>query len=222
MCEVQKVKAEFSTTQWEQPKAIGSQCKDCSSKRLQQSQDQFLDYKKQNSASHQAGERSLPLADEPAFDKAAAHRWLLTAPLLALPSENAKSFQAMHALRGSGRTQPSPDNSGVPAEEKLNLLTACHKELSHMGGRDALVQALKEEGKTWTNVSLDAQWVVKRCEECRKQSTRDTRKATPRHLPTPGCAGEVVGFDLKTVKPHNGPKWLMLLAVDFSSKKCFA
>lgn len=28
--------------------------------------------------------------------------------------------------------------------------------------------------------------------------------------------------DLKTVKPHTGHKWLMLLAVDFSSKKCFA
>ena len=91
-----------------------------------------------------------------------------------------------------------------------------------MGGRDELVLALKEEGKTWSNVALDAQWVVNRCEDCRKQTTRDCRKPQPRHLPTPGRAGEVIGFDLKTVKPHNGPKWLMLLGVDFSSKKCFA
>ena len=43
-------------------------------------------------------------------------------------------------------------------------------------------------------------------------------RGKPRHLPTPGLAGDVIGFDLKTVKPHNGDKWLMLLAVDFLAK----
>ena len=91
-----------------------------------------------------------------------------------------------------------------------------------MGGHDAIVKALAAEGKVWTNVALDAQWVVKRCEECRANTTRDLRRAEPRHLPTPGHAGEVIGFNLKTVKPHNANKWLMLLAVDFCSKKCWA
>lgn len=221
-CKLEKVKAEFSTSQWQMPHATGSQCKACSSQRLQCSQDLFVAYK-QRQPVLQDDQTPLPIADEEeVFDKAAAHRWLLNAPILALPSEAVKSFRAMHVVRGSGKEQQAPDKSGIPAEEKLKLLRACHEELSHMGGRDGLVKALKEEGKSWTNVALDAQWVVNRCEDCRKQTTRDTRKPQPRHLPTPGCAGEVIGFDLKTVTPHNSPKWLMLLAVDFSSKKCFA
>ena len=47
----------------------------------------------------------------------------------------------------------------------------CSTELSHMGGRDALVQAMKEEGETWTNLALDGQWVVKSCDD-----SRDCRK----------------------------------------------
>ena len=225
-CGLEKLKKDFAQTQWEMPKKTGSQCRDCSAQRVQERHKNFCEEIKSKQqllpSTAQEATGDSPVAEADDSDKAAAHRWLLNAPLHALPSESVRSFQAMHVLRSSKRVRPAPDKSGIPAEEKLKLLTACHVELSHLGGRDAVVQALKEEGKTWTNIALDAQWVVKRCEECRSNSTRDCRKPQPRHLPTPGFAGEVIGFDLKTVKPHTGQKWLMLLAVDFSSKKCFA
>ena len=225
-CGLEKLKKDFAQTQWEMPKKTGSQCRDCSAQRVQERHKNFCEEIKSKQqllpSTAQEATGDSPVAEADDSDKAAAHRWLLNAPLHALPSESVRSFQAMHVLRSSKRVRPVPDKSGIPAEEKLKLLTACHVELSHLGGRDAVVQALKEEGKTWTNIALDAQWVVKRCEECRSNSTRDCRKPQPRHLPTPGFAGEVIGFDLKTVKPHTGQKWLMLLAVDFSSKKCFA
>jgi hypothetical protein len=53
-------------------------------------------------------------------------------------------------------------------------------------------------------------------------TTRGKTKGEPRHLPTPGPAGEVIGWDLKAVKPIDAPEWIMLLAVDFCTNKCFA
>ena len=82
----------------------------------------------------------------PSEDKTFAQRWLIEAPLLALPSENLKSYQAMCGI------------------SKHELLTTAHEELSHTGGRDAIVTALTEEGKKWNNMAVDAQWVVNRCE----------------------------------------------------------
>ena len=74
-------------------------------------------------------------------------------------------------------------------------------------------------GKTWNNIALDADWIVRRCELCRSNSTREMGKADVRHLPTPLHAGDVIGWDLKTVTPHDEPKWSMLLALDFTSGK---
>ena len=61
-----------------------------------------------------------------------------------------------------------------------------------------------------------------RCEECLQNTARGTGKPEQRHLPKAGVPGEVIGFDMKTVKPPNGPRWIMLLAVDFCSLKAFA
>ena len=74
-----------------------------------------------------------------------------------------------------------------------------------MGGAKAICKALKEEGKSWTNLMQDAQWVVNRCEECLTRRARGTVKGEPRHLPRPGYSGEVIGFDLKTVDMKYGP-----------------
>ena len=44
-------------------------------------------------------------------------------------------------------------------------------------------------------------------------------------MPRPPCGGGCVGVDLKTIAPKNEPgacKWVMLLAVDFTSGKVFA
>ena len=49
-----------------------------------------------------------------------------------------------------------------------------------------------------------------------------SRKVRPATCPGPGVAGEVIGFDLKKVTPHNGDPWIMLLAVDLHSKKVWA
>ena len=180
-CGLEKLKKDFAQTQWEMPKKTGSQCRDCSAQRVQERHKNFCEEIKSKQqllpSTAQEATGDSPVAEADDSDKAAAHRWLLNAPLHALPSESVRSFQAMHVLRSSKRVRPVPDKSGIPAEEKLKLLTACHVELSHLGGRDAVVQALKEEGKTWTNIALDAQWVVKRCEECRSNSTRDCKEA---------------------------------------------
>ena len=59
-------------------------------------------------------------------------------------------------------------------------------------------------------------------EQCLTGKARGCAKGEPRHLPKPGSAGEVIGFDMKTVRPHVGDRWIMLLAVDFCTNKCFA
>lgn len=58
--------------------------------------------------------------------------------------------------------QRYPRNPGET--QKHELLTTAHEELSHTGGRDAIITALTEEGKKWNNMAVDAQWVVNRCE----------------------------------------------------------
>ena len=70
---------------------------------------------------------------------------------------------------------------------------------------------------------LDAAWHIARCEECRTNTTRQACAAQSRHLPTPGLAGDVIGFDIKTVTPHDqSPRWNMLVAVDFCTRKTWA
>ena len=149
----------------------------------------------------------------------------MEAPLEALPSETQKSYQALKILRareGSKMSSSKPDNSGIPVADKIAFLKGVHEDLSHLGGRDAIVTALKEEGKTWQNVDMDAEWICKRCERCLSGTTRGKAKGETRHLPTPGQAGEVIGLDLKIIKPMDAPVWIMLLAVDFCTNKRFA
>ena len=149
-----------------------------------------------------------------------AKRWVLEAPALALPSEHVKSYQAMLAQQScpDWKTKCSKsDQSNLTNKRKLALLSAAHQDLSHMGGRDALVAALRDVDHCWVNLKLDAQWFVDRCEdwgwglrfgqaapsqilmfekisaqECRVSSCRDLAKPCPRHLPTPGQAGDCV------------------------------
>ena len=100
-----------------------------------------------------------------------------------------------HALKGtSGWTGAS-----APMHRVFQVIA------SHPRGALALARGmpwsslLLEEGKTWTNVHLD----VGRQAVCILQdTTRDMHRALPRHLPTAGLAGEVIGFDMKTVKPR--------------------
>lgn len=120
----------------------GSQCKECWKTRAENA---YAEFAKAKAAAKQVPD---PAASPtwPSEDKTLAQRWLIEAPLLALPSENLNSYQAMCGI------------------SKHELLTTAHEELSHTGGRDAIVTALTEEGKKWNNMAVDAQWVVNRCE----------------------------------------------------------
>lgn len=81
------------------------------------------------------------------------------------------------------------------------------------------MKAMKAEGKSWCNIDLDSGWVIRHCEQCLSHTSRGTVKSTPRHLPRPLVAGDVVGVDLKTVKPPSGARWVLLTLVDFTSNK---
>ena len=160
-------------------------------------------------------------------DKADATRWVMEAEETDLPSVNSRSWHAMRALRNRKGDQwwdtlPAQDKSGISLTLKMSLLKTAHEELSHAKGRDGIVKALKEEGKTWNNMEDDAAWIILRCERCRKSSTAGTCEADIRHLPVPMHAGEVIGWDLKKVSCPSEAAWIMLLAVDFTSKKVFA
>ena len=47
-------------------------------------------------------------------------------------------------------------------------------------------------------------------------------KPVPSHLPRPLRAGDVVGVDLKPMIPPRGPRWCLLLLVDFTSNRLWA
>ena len=191
-CGIEKCKAAFSKSQWSMAHKTGSQCQDCSQQKVKANEEGFR--KKYGARSGNAAGETAQVQKLIA-DKTAAERWVMEASELALPSENLKSYQAMHCLRSTsnwcGRAM-EPDDSGIPAKQKLSLLQAVHEELSHMGNRDGIVKALQEEGKSWRNVQLDAQFIVSRCERCRKNTQRGLSQASVRHLPTPGQVG--VGF----------------------------
>ena len=191
-CGIEKCKDAFSKSQWSMAHKTGSQCQDCSQQKVKANEEGFR--KKYGARSGNAAGETAQVQKLIA-DKTAAERWVMEASELALPSENLKSYQAMHCLRSTsnwcGRAM-EPDDSGIPAKQKLSLLQAVHEELSHMGNRDGIVKALQEEGKSWRNVQLDAQFIVSRCERCRKNTQRGLSQASVRHLPTPGQVG--VGF----------------------------
>jgi transposase InsO family protein len=75
---------------------------------------------------------------------------------------------------------------------------------------------------TILNVKLDAQWIVTRCEHCRAHNARGKAGSEIRHLPRPEASGEVLGWDLKKVNANKGKAWIMLVGVDFASRKVFA
>jgi len=227
-CSEPKARQDFSRTQWEMPAIIGGKCKQCCL--AAESTTGF-------------GKKETPREDSPricakeppqantcvqgeqkalggSMDKSAASRHFMNCSELELPSVSITSYCAANVLRGRQHMNKfHEDASGIPAVEKVNLLRTAHEEMAHSGGRDAIVKAMKEEGKAWLHVSLDAAFVVTRCLHCRSHSTRQTAKSETRHLPRPMVPGEVVGVDLKTVKPVKGEKWIMLLAVCFCSNK---
>ena len=160
------------------------------------------------------------------MSKQDAYRWVMEAPDEALPSVDQKSYHAMIVLKaGNGsagfmekHVRPKPDTSGISVEHKLACLKAAHEDNSHLGGRDGIVNALRQGNKTWTNCVHDAAWYCRRCVECRKRSCRDLTKPAPRHLPKTGTAGEVIGWDMKTVKSPTSERWIMVCVAHKGSK----
>ena len=143
-------------------------------------------------------------------------RYVLSTAVEKLPSIDVRSFQAVHGLGGRpGWTQKSltRDVSGISGAEKLALLRACHEDMSHLGGREGLVAALRKEGKSWVNMDLDATWVLRHCERCLSHTCRETVKSTPRSLPRPIVAGSVV-LSKRTLKSIvKGALWAPLCIV---------
>ena len=158
-CGVEKPKGDFSPTQWISPARLGAKCKSCCDENLKMSQERLRDKKKPT---------AMPI-ENIKEEKEKALRWVMEAEESELPSVSNKSWSAMNVLNGKAERAQSwdmkPDESGIAVVDKLAFLKTCHDELSHLGGRDAIVKALKEEGKWWTNLSIDAQWVVLRCED---------------------------------------------------------
>lgn len=107
-------------------------------------------------------------------------------------------------------------------EKKLELLAAAHKDSGHMGGRDAILRALREQGVTWPYLKYDATWVVAKCQQCASRTTRNLAAPVCRQLPRPLAAGDVVGVDLKTVTPPSGERWCMLVLRDYTSGRVWA
>ena len=194
-CNVKKAKAEFSKTQWEQPAKAGSRCKECCSQNLRTSHEEFKSRKESQVHEKTVAAPSIDSEDLvpwPSDDKQLAARYIVDTAVEKLPSLDPRSYQALHGLWGrAGWTQKklTPDPSGIPGEEKLALLRACHEDLSHLGGREGLVGALRKEGKSWQNMDLDAAWFVRHCERCLSHTARGTVQSAPRSLPRPLVAG---------------------------------
>ena len=127
-CGVTKVKGEFSITQWDNSTHTknGSKCKECCEKILADTQ--WVKGWKVTAASKSEAAQTPDGAADVAPEwiektKSEAMRWLMEAPEIALPSVNAKTYRAMMALKGrqawTDKVQ-KPDDSNIPAEEKLS------------------------------------------------------------------------------------------------------
>ena len=125
---------------------------------------------------------------------------------------------------GGGRTFFVYITKAISQELKLELMAAAHRDASHMGGRDAVLGALKAQAVHWNHLKLDASWLVAKCQQCAARKTSGMCKAPCRTLPRPLAAGDVVGVDLKTVTPPSGAKdkWTMLVLRDFTSGRVWA
>jgi len=206
------------------PEKTGSQCISCSDRKVRERREAFATANQTAPTSADANSGSTPAWPQDA-SKADCERYILGAPELALASVSTKTCQAMYGLKGRKNwhtAAPKLDTSGISAQQKLGYLRAARTDLSHFGGRDGIVSALKQSGIVWPLIPLDAQFLVDRCDQCRLNTSRDGVCAQPRHLPTPHQAGEVIGWDLKSILPSKPKKWIMLLAVYFTSHKVWA
>lgn len=224
-CNQEKIKNDFTPRQWNESKKGQAKCKLCVQAAVQSNQ--FGKANQLGKAAQETTHDSPPQCDWPEKTKSEANRWVHHAPSDALPSVNVKSLQAIRALSShpkcwSATLSSDTSHSALTVATKISLLEAAHIDASHIGGRDEMLRALKEQGVSWNNIKADAAWIAKRCTTCAARTTRELVRPTERHLPRPLAAGDVVGVDLKMVSLPGKPCWAMLLLVDFTSNRCWA
>ena len=79
------------------------------------------------------------------MSKSAATRIFIEATDVELPSVSAFTRMAAKVKRGQKHDVGKDDDSGILPTDKLHLLKVRHEEMAHRGGRQAIVDALKEE-----------------------------------------------------------------------------
>ena len=211
-CKSVVAREDFSKTQWAEPTTRGSLCGKCASTKL----------------SEPAAEETSELHPVAPFsNKEEATRFIMqSAKDDELPSASRPTLQAMGAIIGKDtRGWALEKDPEYTADQKLGILRKIHTEdLAHAAGAAGVVRNLKSIDRSWTHCWLDARFLIMRCVFCARKTTRGCAEVAIRHLPKPLHSGECVGVDLKTVLPTNEPggKWVMLLAVDFTSGKVFA
>lgn len=174
-------KKDFSQTQWEMNQKQGSQCKECCKTRAENAHAEFAKVK--------AAAKQVP-------DPAASPTWPsedqdVCPTLVDRSPASSFAFQEPQVLPGHARNQgcAKMDHQASPTSQEslqnasMRLLTTAHEELSHTGGRDAIVTALTEEGKKWNNMAVDAQWVVNRCEATTTEVGKNSKKCSHLSLP---------------------------------------
>ena len=133
------------------PEKTGSQCISCSDRKVRERREAFAAANQTAPTSADADSGSTPAWPQDA-SKADCERYILGAPELALPSVCTKTCQAMYGLKGRKNwhtVAPKLDTSGISAQQKLGYLRAARTDLSHFGGRDGIVSALKRSGIVW-------------------------------------------------------------------------
>ena len=124
VCEVEKACDDFSKSQLGKSVKEGMVCRPCADSRLRASWENVEAVK----PSGEAAADKLDLWREKSHD--AAHRWILEAPEIALPSEVTKSYQAIlgaHSREQWWEQRPKQVVCTTPATEKLRLLKICHE-----------------------------------------------------------------------------------------------
>ena len=205
-CGESKVHAAFAKSQRDKSLEEGSKCLECAERDPKASQENFTEARRTRPSS-----QPVAPSEWSKGDKAEALRWVLEAPPLSLPSICRKSYQATRILRGLADWASrlgSPDESGFSPLQKLDWIKTSHEELSHMGGGDAVCVALEEVGRKWTNMVEDARWVVRRCERCLVNTTRDTAKVLPITCPSLGWQGRSLAPMSKHRLPKDSPSGL--------------
>ena len=209
-CKYVVARESFSRTQWAEPTKKGSLCEKCASAKPPQ---------------RAATETSEPESIRFGSREEASRFIVQTARDDELPSASRTTIQAMgEIIRRDTRNWAIGEDPEYTAAQKWEIIRQIHAEdLAHAGGHTGVARSLKSMGRSWTHCGLDARFVIMRCVECARKTTRGCAEATARHLPKPLRSGECVGVDLKTIAPRQEPggKWVMLLAVDFTSGKVF-